>query len=83
MKKIGVVAIRRHKAVSRLILAAAMVAAAAGLSGCSEALSSGPMTRFSTLMRGYDHTLTQEEQKAAIAELKEDQAKQAQVGAAH
>ncbi|MFD0987304.1 hypothetical protein [Methyloligella solikamskensis] len=61
---------------AKTLLPFAIVAAlAAGLSGCSESISSVSVPRFSELMRSYDDTLTAEEQKDAIADLQKDQAK--------
>jgi hypothetical protein len=40
--------------------------------GCAE---SGPMAKFTDLMKGYDKTLTKEQQKAAIADMESAQVK--------
>jgi uncharacterized protein HemX len=46
---------------------------ALGASGCADSLTSkGPMARFSDLVKGYDKTLTKEQQAAAIAELQSE-----------
>ena len=51
------------------------------LGGCADQLPSvKPLARFSDLVRGYDKTLTKEEQQAAIEELKEEQARAQQQG---
>ena len=53
------------------------------LSGCADQLPSvKPLARFSDLVRGYDQTMTKEEQQAAIEELKEEQARAQQQGGA-
>ncbi|WP_141693796.1 hypothetical protein [Methyloligella halotolerans] len=64
-----------HRRVAKRLLPFAIIAAfAAGLAGCSESISSVSVPRFSELMRGYDDTLTAQQQKDAIAELQKDQA---------
>lgn len=56
-----------------LVFAALM---ALSLGGCADSLTAGkPLSRFTDLVRGYDKTMTKEEQKAAIAELQEEQAR--------
>jgi hypothetical protein len=46
---------------------------ALGVSGCADSLTSkGPIGRFSDLVKGYDKTLTKEQQAAAIAELQSE-----------
>jgi hypothetical protein len=56
-----------------------------GVGGCAE---SGPMAKFTDLMKGYDKTLTKEQQKAAIADMEsaqvkhEDEARQDTTGSA-
>lgn len=53
------------------------------LGGCADSLTTGkPLSRFTDLVRGYDKTMTKEEQKAAIAELQEEQARAKQDGKA-
>ncbi len=47
-----------------------------GLSACADALTSGEVASSSELQRGYDKTLTKDEQKAAISELENAKAKQ-------
>jgi hypothetical protein len=56
---------------------AVLCCGAACLGGCSDSVATGPMAGISQLMRSYDHTLTPNQQKAAIAQLQQDQAKQA------
>ncbi|MGI8724099.1 MAG: hypothetical protein ACR2J1_01780 [Methyloceanibacter sp.] len=52
------------------------------LSGCADSLTTGKsLSRFTDLVR-YDKTMTKEEQKAAIAELQEEQARAKQDGKA-
>jgi hypothetical protein len=49
------------------------------LGGCADTVpSERPLKRFTDLVRGYDQTLTKEEQKAVITELKNDKARQQQ-----
>jgi uncharacterized protein HemX len=49
----------------------AMLALGAG--GCADSVASkGPIGRFSDLVKGYDKTLTKEQQAAAIAELQSE-----------
>ncbi len=46
---------------------------ALGASGCADSLASkSPMARFSDLVKGYDKTLTKEQQAAAITELQSE-----------
>ena len=47
------------------------------LGGCADQLPTmQPMKRFTELIRGYDHTLTKAEKKAAITELMKDKERQ-------
>ena len=53
------------------------------LTGCADQLPSvKPLARFSDLVRGYDKTMTKEEQQAAIEELKAEQARAQEQGGA-
>jgi hypothetical protein len=53
------------------------------LTGCADQLPSvKPLARFSDLVRGYDKTMTKEEQQAAIEELKAEQARAQDQGGA-
>jgi hypothetical protein len=63
---------RSIKAAARALLLTVLAASAAGLAGCSETMTSVSVPPFSQLMRGYDDTLTAEQQKAAIAELQKE-----------
>jgi hypothetical protein len=52
------------------------------LAGCSDSLTSAPSSppSFAASAKGYEHTLTPEQQKAAIADLEKEQAR-SQAGA--
>ncbi len=44
-----------------------------GASGCADSLTGkGPIGKFTDLMKGYDKTLTKEQQAAAIAEMQSE-----------
>jgi hypothetical protein len=47
------------------------------LAGCTDTMPDGkPLRRFTDLVRGYDRTLTEEEKKRVIEQLREDQERQ-------
>lgn len=74
--KSGAKTIRRGTKQMRAALTlAALIGLAGCLGGCSDTGPAMP-ARFSQLMRSYDNTLTPAQQKAAIAQLQEDQVKQ-------
>jgi hypothetical protein len=47
------------------------------LAGCTDTMPDGkPLRRFTDLVRGYDRTLTEEEKKRVIKQLREEQERQ-------
>lgn len=58
-----------------------MIVSALGLVGCSDALTGvQPSPSFASSLKGYDKTLTPEQQKAAIADLQTAQQKRQVAG---
>jgi hypothetical protein len=46
-----------------------------GLAGCADSITGPANTPHKELVRGYEHTLTQEEREAAIADLQAERAR--------
>jgi hypothetical protein len=58
-----------------------MIVAALGLAGCSDALTgTQPAPTFASSLKGYDKTLSPDQQKAAIADLQSAQQKRQVAG---